>query len=190
MLPSAEDVGGHDDDRRHRATNLPYRNIGIPYPRAVKETPDGILCIDMSNPNEPKVRRLEIGQNTNNLTIVPTPISDALDLSAHAFDYAVAFRWGDYEIVCCQEYINGMANAYNWVMYVRNVFSARGTSSTTAHRASTSTTARLSRAMPYQQRLSPSSPASTTTRAQLRTIGRTGSSTLAPTTSSARTSCG
>ncbi len=47
-----------------QATNLPYRNIGIPYPRAVKETPDGILCIDVSNPNDPKVRRLEIGQNT------------------------------------------------------------------------------------------------------------------------------
>ena len=44
-------------------------------------------------------RRLEIQQNTNSLTIVPTSISDALDLSIHAFDYAVAFRWGDYEII-------------------------------------------------------------------------------------------
>lgn len=105
------------------ATNLPYRNIGIPYPRAAFETPDGILCIDVSNPNEPKVRRLEIGKNTNNLTIVPTAISDALDLSIHAFDYAVAFRWGDYEIVCCQEYTNAVANTFNSVMYVRNVFS-------------------------------------------------------------------
>lgn len=43
------------------ATNLPYRNIGIPNTRA-KETPDGILCIDVSNPSDPKVRRLEIGQ--------------------------------------------------------------------------------------------------------------------------------
>lgn len=105
------------------ATNLPYRAIGIPYPRAAKETPDGILCIDVSNPNDPKVRRLEIGQNTNNLTIVPTSIFDAIDLSVHAFDYAVAFRWGDYEIVCCQELSNAVANSYNSVMYVRNVFS-------------------------------------------------------------------
>jgi hypothetical protein len=105
------------------STNLPYRAIGIPYPRAAKETPDGILCIDVSNPNDPKVRRLEIGQNTNNLTIVPTSIFDAIDLSVHAFDYAVAFRWGDYEIVCCQEFTNGVANAYNSAMYVRNVYS-------------------------------------------------------------------
>jgi hypothetical protein len=105
------------------ATNLPYRAIGIPYPRAAKETPDGILCIDVSNPNDPKVRRLEIGQNTNNLTIVPTSIFDAIDLSVHAFDYAVAFRWGDYEIVCCQSFTNGTANTYNSVMYVRNVYS-------------------------------------------------------------------
>jgi hypothetical protein len=105
------------------ATNQPYRAIGIPYPRAAKETPDGILCIDVSNPNDPKVRRLEIGQNTNNLTIVPTSIFDAIDLSVHAFDYAVAFRWGDYEIVCCQDYVNGMANGFNSVMYVRSVYS-------------------------------------------------------------------
>jgi hypothetical protein len=105
------------------STNLPYRNIGIPYDHAYCETPDGILLIDTSNPNEPKVRRLEIGQNTNNLTIVPTPISDNLDLSVHEFDYALAFRWGDYEIICCQELVNGSANDYNSVMYTRNVYS-------------------------------------------------------------------
>jgi hypothetical protein len=105
------------------ATNLPYRNIGIPHPRAVKETPDGILVIDTSNPNEPKVRRLQIGQNTNNLTIIPVSISDALDLSMYDFSEAVAFRWGDYEIVCCGEYTNGVANGFNSVMLVRNVIS-------------------------------------------------------------------
>jgi hypothetical protein len=105
------------------ATNLPYRNIGISYPRAAYPTPDGILLIDTSNPSDPKVRRMEIGQNTNNTTIVPTPLSDSLDLSGNAFDYALAFRWGDYEIVCCQEYVNGTANTYNSVMYVRSVFS-------------------------------------------------------------------
>jgi hypothetical protein len=105
------------------ATNLTYRAIGIPNPRAARETPDGILCIDVSNPSDPKVRRLEIGQNTNNLTIVPTSIFDAIDLSIHAFDCAIAFRWGDYEIVCCQAFTNGIANGHNSVMYVRNVYS-------------------------------------------------------------------
>ncbi len=105
------------------ATNLPYRNIGIPYHRAARETADGILLIDTSNKNEPKVRRMEIAQNTNNLTVVPTPISDVLDLSGHAFDEAVVFRWGDYEIVCCKEYVNGFVNSHNTIMYVRNVFS-------------------------------------------------------------------
>ena len=63
--------------------------------------------MDVSNPNEPKVCRLQIQENTNNLTIVPASISDALDLSGHAFDYAVAFRWGDYELICVQRYVNG-----------------------------------------------------------------------------------
>jgi hypothetical protein len=105
------------------SVNLPYRAIGIPNDRAACETPDGILLIDTSNPSEPKVRRLEIGQNTNNLTIVPTPISDALDLSIHAFDKALAFRWGDYEIICCQNYTQAVADPHNSVMYVRNVHS-------------------------------------------------------------------
>jgi hypothetical protein len=103
------------------ATNLPYRNIGIPYPLAAKETPDGILLLDTANPNEPKVRRLEIGRNTDNLTIVPTSISDALDLSIYDPSRAVTFRWGDYEILCVGEYVNGTAAGHNSVMFVRNV---------------------------------------------------------------------
>jgi hypothetical protein len=105
------------------ATNLPYRNIGIPYPWAAKETPDGVLLIDTSNPSDPKVRRLEVGRNTNNLTIVPTAISDSLDLSIYDFSKALAFRWGEYEIICCGEYVHGAANGYNSVMFIRNVVS-------------------------------------------------------------------
>jgi hypothetical protein len=105
------------------STNLPYRNIGIPYPRAACETPDGILLLDVSNPNLPMVRKLQIQQSTNNLTVVPVSISDILDLTANAFDYAVAFRRGDYEIICVQEYTNAVANAYNSTMYVRNIYS-------------------------------------------------------------------
>ena len=106
-----------------KATNLTYRNIGISYPRAAYPTPDGILLVDTSNPSDPKVRRLQIGQNTNNLTIVPASISDTLDLSGHAFDYCVCFRWGDYEIVCVQEYTNAVVNTYNSIMYVRSIYS-------------------------------------------------------------------
>lgn len=106
-----------------QSTNLPYRNVGIPYPRAAHQTPDGIIFADLSRPAEPKFRRLQVLEGTNSTTIEPEPISDALDLSGHAFDYCVAFRWGDYEIFCVQERIAGTANAFNSVMYVRNVVS-------------------------------------------------------------------
>jgi hypothetical protein len=76
-----------------------------------KETADVILCIDVSNPSDPKVRRLEIGQNTNNLTIVPTSIFDAIDLSIQAFDYAVAFRL--LRDRCCKQFTNSVANSYD-----------------------------------------------------------------------------
>lgn len=105
------------------STNLPYRNIGIPYPRAAWQTPEGIIFVDMSRPTEPKFRRLQIAPNTTNLTIEPLSISDALDLTPYAFDYAVAFRWGDYEIFCVQEKVSGTANTFNSLMFIRNVFS-------------------------------------------------------------------
>lgn len=106
-----------------QSTNLPYRNIGIPYPRAAYQTPEGILLADLSRPTDPKFRRMQVLQGTTSTTIEPLPISDALDLSPYAFDYCVAYRWGDYEIFCVQEKIAEVSNAFNSVMFVRNVVS-------------------------------------------------------------------
>jgi len=106
-----------------QSTNLPYRNVGIPYPRAAYQTPEGIIFADLSRANDPKFRRLQVLQGTDSTTLEPLPISDALDLASHAFDYCVAFRWGDYEIFCVQEKVAGVANAFNSVMYVRNIIS-------------------------------------------------------------------
>jgi hypothetical protein len=66
---------------------------------------------------------MQILQGTNNTTIEPVSLSEALDLSGHAFDYAVVKRWGDYELVCCQDYTNAEADPFNSVMYIRNVVS-------------------------------------------------------------------
>lgn len=104
-------------------TNLPYRNIGIPYPRAAFQTPDGIILADLSRPTDPKLRRLQVLQGTNIQTIEPISISDALDLTPYSFDKCVAFRWGDYEVFCVQEKINGAANDFNSVMLIHNVVS-------------------------------------------------------------------
>ena len=105
------------------STNLPYRNIGIPYERAAYQTPEGIILADLSSAADPKLRRLEVLQGTNISTIEPTPISDELDLSAYGFDKCVTFRWGDYEIFCVAEKRNGVANTYNSVMLARNIVS-------------------------------------------------------------------
>lgn len=105
------------------STNLPYRNVGIPYPRAAYPTPDGIIFADLSRPTEPKFRRLQIVPNSSNLTIEPLSISDALDLTNYAFDYCVAFIWGDYEIFCVQEKVSGVARTYNSKMFIRNTYS-------------------------------------------------------------------
>ena len=104
-------------------TNLPYRNIGIPYQRAAWQTPEGIIFADLARPTDPKFRRLQVLQGTTNTTIEPLPISDSLDLSAYDFDYCVAFRWGDYEIFCVQEKVVDVSNTFNSKMFVRNVLS-------------------------------------------------------------------
>lgn len=105
------------------STNLPYRNVGIPYTRSAWQTPEGIIFADLARPTDPKLRRLEVLQGTTNTTIEPTSLSDVLELSSYAFDYCVAFRWGDYEIFCVQEKVNSVANTHNSIMFVRNVLS-------------------------------------------------------------------
>lgn len=105
------------------STNLPYRNIGIPYIDAAWQTPDGIIFADLARPTDPKFRKMQVQQGTNIETIEPESISDALDLSGYGFDYCVAYRWGDYEIFCVQEYVGGVANDFNSVMWIRNVVS-------------------------------------------------------------------
>lgn len=105
------------------STNLPYRNIGIPYTRAAWQTPDGIIFADLARPTDPKFRRLQVLQGTTSTTIEPLSISDALDLSPYDFDYCVAYRWGDFEIFCVQEKIAEVSNAYNSVMFIHNVVS-------------------------------------------------------------------
>lgn len=102
------------------STNLVYRNVGIPYTRAAWQTPEGITFVDLSRPTEPKFSRLQVLQGTTNTTIEPVPLSDALDLTPYAFDYSVAFRWGDYDILCAEEKINEVANTFNSVMFIRN----------------------------------------------------------------------
>lgn len=104
-------------------TNLPYRNIGIPYTESAFQVPDGIILADLSLPTDPKFRKMQVLQGTNQNTIEPISISDNLDLSPYAFDYCVAFRWGDYEIFAVQEKINGVANSHNSLLFIHNVVS-------------------------------------------------------------------
>lgn len=120
LLKTWQFTGALDDTN---STNLPYRNIGIPYPLAAYQTPDGIILADVSNPNEPKYRKMRVLQGTDSSTIEPVAISDALDLSAYGHSKCVAFRWGDYEIFSVASKVLGTFNDYNSITLVRNVVS-------------------------------------------------------------------
>lgn len=75
-------------------------NVGIPYFRAATPTGEGIYAIDDRDKNDTKIRL--ISYSTDNDQIVPTSISDSLDLSAYLFDYSDMIIWGDYLVISCR----------------------------------------------------------------------------------------
>lgn len=103
------------------ATNNQYwSHIGIPYIRAAYPTGDGILYLDNINPAQPKFSILEIPAGSTNLTVVPTWISEELDLSEFDHSSAVSFRWGEYDILACKALVNGSPQTFNSVFLIRN----------------------------------------------------------------------
>ena len=107
------------------STNLPYRsNFGIPYYRSAFPTSDGILMVDTSHLNQPKIRFMEISPSVAALiTVVPTSISDTLNLSSLGFNKSAARRWGDFDLVAYQNITNGVIDPFNTRVLVRNIYS-------------------------------------------------------------------
>lgn len=98
-----------------------WSQLGIPYARAKYATGDGVLILNNTNPVEPKYSILAIPPGSTNLTVVPDWISKDLDLSPFNFTKAVVFRWGDYNILACQDLINGSPQGYNTVFFVQDL---------------------------------------------------------------------
>jgi hypothetical protein len=84
------------------ATNLIYRaRVGIPNWRAMAESGEGTYYIDASNESDPVIRLLEFSA-TGNSEIVPTLISQNIDLSNYRFGDSAIFIWDVYLCVFCR----------------------------------------------------------------------------------------
>lgn len=98
------------------ATNYLYRDhIGIPYFRAGVATQDGIYCIDVSDLNDPKIVLIKVAKGS--VEIIPTWISQALDLTNFIFDKCASFLFNDYIVFSCRtpdSPVNNRAWIYNW----------------------------------------------------------------------------
>lgn len=108
------------------ATNLPYRSqLGMPSLRGGFPTDDGVLFIDSSNPAQPRFKALEIDSSSASavVTVVPNPLSDSLDLTPFGFSKTAVRRWGDYDIVACEQTLNGATQGQNTIFLIRNIFS-------------------------------------------------------------------
>lgn len=100
-----------------------YEQIGVPSPLAVFPTGDGIVFLNNAIPTNPKVAILKIPPGSTNLTVVPTSLSDALDLSQYGIDECVAFRWSDWDFISLKGVTNGQTNEYNSKTFIRNTTS-------------------------------------------------------------------
>ncbi len=100
-----------------------YEQVGIPFPRALFPTGRGIVFLNNATAGDPKVSILQIPPGSTNLTVVPVEMSKDLDLSGFSFDRCVVWSWGDYDIVSCQNIINGQIQPFNGATFVRNIHS-------------------------------------------------------------------
>ena len=112
------------DDSSTGRVNLPFREtMGAPNPWAVFGGSLGVYFVDVSNPQKPEFRIIKAieggAQNTN--TLVPSLLTQLLDLSPYAFDYARVYEWSDYVIFSCQRIQNGKADAFNSFSFIYNL---------------------------------------------------------------------
>lgn len=112
------------DDSDTGRTNLPFREkMGAPNPWSIFGGTLGVYFVDVSNPQKPEFRVIEAitggAQNTN--TLVPTLLTQLIDLSPYAFDQAVVYEWSDYVLFSCQRIQNGTADGFNSFSFVYNL---------------------------------------------------------------------
>lgn len=100
-----------------------YEQIGVPSIRGAFPTGDGITFLNNAIPAQPKVSILQIPPGSTNLTVIPIPISDVLDLSSYGIDNVVVFRWGDFDIISLKNVVNGMVSSFNGITFIRNIVS-------------------------------------------------------------------
>lgn len=78
------------------AENLPFRTlVGVPNLRAAIEAETGIYYIDDVTNNTPRLKLLSY-DTAGNQEVVPSHISQRLDLTDYSFDQSAGFRFGDY----------------------------------------------------------------------------------------------
>lgn len=111
------------DDSAAGRTNLPFREkMAVPTPWGGCAGQAGIYFIDTAHPGRPQVRLLQIftGGSTSANTYVPKLISEALDLSQMAFNYAAVYEWGQYVLLACAQIKNGAPDSINTRTFLYN----------------------------------------------------------------------
>ena len=104
------------------STNLPFRErMGVKSNYGANAGEHGIYFVNTADENKPEFMRLEFLEGATEANIAaPKTLSELMDFSPHAFDEAVVFDWEDYVLLACQRVRNGVADAFNSLLYVLN----------------------------------------------------------------------
>lgn len=104
------------------STNLPFRDkLGVKSPYGAFGGAKGIYLINTANEEKPEMLLLSLyaGATANNIAVTKV-ISDTIDFSLYAFDYAVVFEWGDFVLLSCQQIRNGSVDDFNSRTFLYN----------------------------------------------------------------------
>ena len=104
------------------ATNLPFRDkMGVKSHFAAYGGASAIYFINTADPNKPEFFQLQLytGATAANQAY-PKLISQLINFSSYAFDYAVVFEWGNYVLLSCQQIRNGAPDDFNSRTFIYN----------------------------------------------------------------------
>lgn len=95
--------------------------LGIPYFRSNFEVDEGILILDNTQQQSPKLRVLQVADFAS--SVEAESYSDDMDFSLYSINTAVTYRAGNYDLLSMQSSLNGVPKGYNDTTFLRNTIS-------------------------------------------------------------------
>jgi hypothetical protein len=99
-------------------TNIPWRdNLGIPYSEAAYANADGVVLLDFTDAQNPRLRQFGL-DNLGSINF--TELSDQLKLDPYDYQYCIVYFFSNYDLLFCQAKTLGTTDSYNSLLFIRS----------------------------------------------------------------------